>query len=166
MPGQRLFQYLDDEGGRHPIDSGQVNAYLREVMGADFTAKDFRTWGATLRAIALMAATPLPERSSERALNECIVAAIKTVASELRNTPAVCRKSYINPVVFVAWRSGVLHQAIGENLAAAPRRAERVALAFLRRQLRAAKRRAPVARGRSIGTRARDRSSAPRASAP
>jgi DNA topoisomerase I len=140
LPGQRLFQYVDEDGGRHPIDSDQVNTYLRDVMGADFTAKDFRTWGATLRAIALMAATPLPEAPSERALNECIVAAVKKVAAELRNTPAVCRKSYINPVVFVAWRSGTLHKAIRDDITAAPRKAERLALSFLRRQSRADKR--------------------------
>ena len=149
LPGQRLFQYLDEDGGRHPVDSDQVNAYLREVMGADFTAKDFRTWGATLRAIALMAATPLPEDSSERALNECIVAAVKKVAAELRNTPAVCRKSYINPVVFVAWRSGGLHKAIRDDITAAPRKAERLALGFLRRQSRADKRSPATARTRS-----------------
>jgi DNA topoisomerase-1 len=140
LPGQRLFQYVDEDGGRHPIDSDQVNTYLRDVMGADFTAKDFRTWGATLRAIALMAATPLPEAPSERALNECIVASVKKVAAELRNTPAVCRKSYINPVVFVAWRSGTLHKAIRDDITAAPRKAERLALSFLRRQSRADKR--------------------------
>jgi DNA topoisomerase IB len=140
LPGQRLFQYVDEDGGRHPIDSDQVNAYLRDVMGADFTAKDFRTWGATLRAIALMAATPLPETPSDRALNECIVAAVKKVAAELRNTPAVCRKSYINPVVFVAWRSGSLHKAIRDDITAAPRKAEQLALSFLRHQSRADKR--------------------------
>jgi DNA topoisomerase IB len=140
LPGQRLFQYVDEDGGHHPIDSDQVNTYLRDVMGADFTAKDFRTWGATLRAIALMTATPLPEAPSERALNECIVAVVKKVAAELRNTPAVCRKSYINPVVFVAWRSGSLHKAIRDDIIAAPRKAERLALSFLRRQSRADKR--------------------------
>lgn len=140
LPGQRLFQYVDEDGGRHSIDSDQVNAYLRDVMGADFTAKDFRTWGATLRAIVLMAATPLPEAPSERALNECIAAAVKQVAAELRNTPAVCRKSYINPVVFVAWQSGTLHKAIRDNITATPRKAERLALGFLHRQSRADKR--------------------------
>ena len=134
LPGQRLFQYVDEDAVRHPIDSDQVNAYLRDVMGADFTAKDFRTWGATLRAIELMAVTPLPEAPGERTLNECIVIAVKKVAAELRNTPAVCRKSYINPVVFVAWRNGSLHKAIRENINAAPRKAERLALRFLRRQ--------------------------------
>ena len=142
LPGQRLFQYVDEDGGRHPIDSDQVNAYLGEIMGADFTAKDFRTWGATLRAIALMAATPLPEAPTERALNECIVAAVKKVAADLRNTAAVCRKSYINPAVFVAWREGALHKAIRDDVTSAPRKAERLALNFLRGQMEADKRRA------------------------
>jgi DNA topoisomerase-1 len=132
LPGQRLFQYLDEEGKHRPIDSDQVNEYLREAMGAAFTAKDFRTWGATLRAIALMSATPMPEPASETAMKSCINAAIKEVATELRNTPAVCRKSYINPLVFDAWRDGSLHRRVNENFATAPRRAERNALTFLR----------------------------------
>jgi DNA topoisomerase IB len=65
---------------------------------------------------------------------------VKKVAAELRNTPAVCRKSYINPVVFAAWRSGSLHKAIRDDIIAAPRKAERLALSFLRRQSRADKR--------------------------
>jgi DNA topoisomerase I len=132
LPGQSLFQYLDDEGARHPVDSDQVNDYLKQAMGADFTAKDFRTWGATLRAIALMGCTPLPDKPSETALKSCITAAIKQVAAELRNTPAVCRKSYINPLVFEAWRDGRLHKVYREDVSAAPRKAERLALAFLR----------------------------------
>jgi DNA topoisomerase IB len=115
------------------VDSDQVNAYLKECMGEDFTAKDFRTWNATLRAIQIMHSTPLPERMSERALARCIVEAVKQVAAGLRNTPTVCRKSYINPVVFDAWRSGALHAAIRDQIAGAPRRAERVVAAFLRR---------------------------------
>jgi DNA topoisomerase I len=109
---------------------------LKEAMGDDFTAKDFRTWGATLRAIAIMHSTPLPDPASERALSACIVEAVKQVADDLRNTPAVCRKSYINPLVFEAWRSGALHKGIDEKIAGAPRRAERLVLAFLRRQAR------------------------------
>src|SRR5947207_1625241 len=134
LPGQRLFQYVDDVGQRRGIDSGQVNEYLRDSMGADFTAKDFRTWGATVRAIALLRATPLPEPRRERALNACIVAVVKTVAAELRNTPAVCRKSYINPRVFEAWRMGELHAAIGADVSIAPRKAERLALVFLQQR--------------------------------
>jgi DNA topoisomerase IB len=140
LPGQRLFQYVDDAGGVHPIDSGQVNAYLRDAMGEAFTAKDFRTWGATMRAMAIMHSTPLPDPRSERELNRCVLDAIRKVASDLRNTPAVCRKSYINPLVFDAWRTGALHRGIGQKLAGAPRRAERLVPAFLRRQARATKR--------------------------
>ena len=143
LPGQQLFQYLDDDGGRHPVTSDQVNDYLQQAMGEDFTAKDFRTWSATLSAIGLMAATPIPlavdGRTSERAYKAAIVAAIKAVAEELRNTPTVARKSYINPVVFTAWRSGALHKAIEGKLTGAPRKAERAALDFLRREARAAK---------------------------
>ena len=133
LPGQRLFQYVDDGSETRPVDSDQVNAYLKQCLGDDFTAKDFRTWSATLRAMQLMHSTPLPERPSERALAACIVEAVREVAAGLRNTPAVFRKSYINPAVFDAWRSGALHEAIRESLTGAPRRAERVVATFLRR---------------------------------
>jgi DNA topoisomerase I len=133
LPGQHLFQYVADDGGRCPVDSGQVNEYLREAMGDDFTAKDFRTWGATLRALVLLAAIPRDPQASESALKSAIVGVVKQVAAELRNTPAVCRKSYINPVVFESWRSGALGGAAGVNLAAAsPRRAETLVLEFLK----------------------------------
>jgi DNA topoisomerase IB len=108
LPGQALFQYLDEDGVRHAIDSGQVNAYLRERMGGDFTAKDFRTWHATLHALTLLSKLPLPERASETALRRCTNEVIKDVAAGLRNTPAVCRKSYVNPAVFDAWQKGRL----------------------------------------------------------
>jgi DNA topoisomerase IB len=110
LPGQALFQYVDDEGGRHAIDSGQVNDYLREHMGDDFTAKDFRTWHATLHALTLLGRVPVPEKRGERALRLCVNAVIKEVAAGLRNTPAVCRKSYINPAVFIAWQNGELRR--------------------------------------------------------
>jgi DNA topoisomerase IB len=139
LPGQRLFQYVADDGTRHPIDSDAVNAYLREAMGDDFTAKDFRTWGATLHAIRLLAATPLPESGGESALRSCIVAILKQVAADLRNTPAVCRKSYVNPVVFDAWRDGRLHALVAPTSLAAPRKAERTALELLERCARSAR---------------------------
>src|SRR6187399_856037 len=81
LPGQSLFQYLDDDGRRHSIGSGQVNDYLRERMGGEFTAKDFRTWHATLHALTLLGRTPLPERRSERALRLCINDVVKEVAA-------------------------------------------------------------------------------------
>ncbi len=135
IPGQDLFQYINDEGQRCPIDSGQVNDYLGEAMGNDFTAKDFRTWGATLLAITLLARTPLPEPASEHALKRKIAEVVKQVASQLRNTPAVCRKSYINPAVFDSWRSGSIHDKIdGKLTAASARKAETLVLAFLREE--------------------------------
>ena len=110
LPGQALFQYVDDQGGRHAIDSGQVNDYLRERMGEEFTAKDFRTWHATLSALTLLDKIPVPEKRTEHALRRCINDVIKDVAAGLRNTPAVYRKSYINPEVFVAWQNGELRR--------------------------------------------------------
>ena len=139
LPGQQLFQYVDDSGARHSVTSDLVNDYLRDAMGADFTAKDFRTWGASLRAIALLAQTPLPENRSERACKSCITAAIKTVAAELINTPAVCRKSYINPVIFDSWKRGTLHDAVPASATCSPREAERCAIEFLRREMRGAR---------------------------
>jgi DNA topoisomerase IB len=133
LPGQHLFQYVSDDGQRCPIDSGQVNEYLRSAMGDVFTAKDFRTWGATLHAIILLAATPLPERPSERAFKRAALDVVRKVAVKLRNTPAVCRKSYINPAVFDAWRSGRIHRVLGGALnRAGPRKAEGLVLEFLR----------------------------------
>lgn len=135
IPGQDLFQYINDEGQRCSVDSGQVNDYLREAMGDDFTAKDFRTWGATLHAITLLAATDLPETDSEHAYKKKIAEVVKQVAVELRNTPAVCRKSYINPAVFDSWRSGSIHKIINGSLkSTTARKTEKVVLEFLRQE--------------------------------
>ena len=137
LPGQHLFQYVSDDGQRCPIDSGQVNDYLREAMGDDFTAKDFRTWGATLNAIILLSCTPLPDPMCERACRRAILGVIRSIAESLRNTPAVCRKSYINPEVFETWRSGRIHAAFNGGLKlSAPRKAESLVLEFLRKQAR------------------------------
>lgn len=137
LPGQQLFQYLDDDGQHRPIDSGQVNDYLRAAMGGDFSAKDFRTWGATMQAISLLCATPLPQPASEAAFKRCTTEVIGKVAAELGNTPTVCRQAYIHPLVFDAWRDGRLHRMSTESLRRAglsPRRAERLALQFLKAQ--------------------------------
>lgn len=135
LRGQHLFQYVNDQGQRWPVDSGQVNDYLQHIMGANFTAKDFRTWGATLHAITLLAATDLPPGGSERAFRREILRVVKLVAEQLRNTPAVCRKSYINPAVFDRWRSGDIHRTFGAGLlGAGSRKAQRLVLSFLRTQ--------------------------------
>lgn len=142
LPGQQLFQYVDDEGKRQPIDSGMVNEYLRGAMNGSssegFTAKDFRTWGATVRAIAFLSCQALDEPVSERTFNGCIVSTAKNVAEALGNTPAVCRKSYINPVVFAAWRSGEIGKRVPRT-AIAPKKMEKLALALLRAQARQSK---------------------------
>jgi DNA topoisomerase I len=132
LPGQQLFQYLDDSGGHQPIDSGMVNQYLHEAMGEQFTAKDFRTWGATLQAIAFLATQPCEQQVSQRAFNRCVAATARHVAATLGNTPAVCRRSYINPQVFLMWRSGSLPALASAN-PLRRRRLETHALKLLRR---------------------------------
>jgi DNA topoisomerase I len=127
LPGQALFQYVDENGARRAIDSGQVNDYLRERMGGEFTAKDFRTWHATLHALTLLGKLSLPEKRSEAALRRCMNSVVKEVAAGLRNTPAVCRKSYINPAVFSAWQEERLNPAARSGQA-------RALLRLLRRQ--------------------------------
>ena len=133
LPGQQLFQYVDEEGNRQPVDSGMVNEYLREAMGGknDFTAKDFRTWGGTLRAIAFLACQARKEPMTQRAFNSCVASTARAVAETLGNTPAVCRKSYINPVVFEAWKLGVVEKRV-PRAAMSPRQMERAALILLK----------------------------------
>ena len=106
LPGQHLFQFLDEDGERRRIGSQDVNAYLREASGADFSSKHFRTWGGTVRALTLFADTPLPETkaATARAMNEIIDA----VANHLGNTRSVCRKCYIHPQVMASWLEGTL----------------------------------------------------------
>lgn len=137
LPGQHLFQYLDENGDRQPIDSGLVNDYLRETMGAasdgeGFTAKDFRTWGATLAAIVLL--TKMPPPTKKRGLNHGIVSVCGKVSEALGNTPAICRKSYINPWVFEAWAQSVVPK--GVKLPGSLREAEKYALKLLEMQRR------------------------------
>ncbi|WP_414649085.1 DNA topoisomerase IB [Dyella sp.] len=134
LPGQRLFQYLDDDGHRHAIDSGMVNDYLRDAGGGDFTAKDFRTWAGTVLAIGLLADTPLPDPDSERARQACLKEVVSDVAAQLRNTPAVCRASYIHPKALTGWEDGSLHRAVPATLAHRPRQLEHATLRFLRRR--------------------------------
>lgn len=97
MPGQELFQYVDDEGQLQSIGSAEVNQYLREISGQDFTAKDFRTWAGTVLAARTL--KELGEYQTESEAKKNIVEAIQTVAKRLGNTPAVCRKCYIHPTI-------------------------------------------------------------------
>ncbi|HEX4347366.1 MAG TPA: hypothetical protein VHZ73_07320 [Vicinamibacterales bacterium] len=104
LPGYELFQYVDGEGCRHEIDSADVNGYLRGIAGADFTAKDFRTWAGTVLAASALACRP-PCRSAADAKRQ-IAAAIDAVAKRLGNTKAVCRACYVHPHVLDAYAHG------------------------------------------------------------
>ncbi len=104
LPGYELFQYVDDDGARQTIDSADVNAYLREISGEDFTAKDFRTWAGTVLAAKALAEVATFESSAEAKRN--IIRAIESVAKRLGNTKAVCRKCYIHPAILDAYMDG------------------------------------------------------------
>ena len=120
LPGADLFQYVDDEGERVAIGSGDVNDYLREITGEDFTAKDFRTWAGTLQAVAALEALgPARHRSARRNPRSC--KAIDQVAERLNNTRAVCRKYYVHPAVLETYEAGTLHEALGNGGPPKPR---------------------------------------------
>jgi DNA topoisomerase-1 len=104
LPGQDLLQYFDDDKALHAVSSGDVNAYLREITGADITAKDFRTWAGTIM-MARHLAVAEPFASATQA-KRVMSAAVKKVAAALGNTAAVCRKSYIHPAISDAYLSG------------------------------------------------------------
>lgn len=139
LPGQRLFQYLDEAGNRQPVDSEMVNDYLRATSGGEFTAKDFRTWGGTVQAAGVLARTPLPEKGGDRAMRSALALAIKEVAATLGNTPAVCRASYIHPAIIEGWQDGSLQRVVSPDASRHPRQLEQLTSRYLRRRLRTAK---------------------------
>lgn len=104
LPGQQLFQYLDEDGNRQSVDSGDVNDYLREISGKNFTAKDFRTWAGTMLAAEALAGFDLDGDEAKAKSN--IVSAIENVAKQLGNTPTICRKCYVHPAVIDAYMEG------------------------------------------------------------
>ncbi len=104
LPGQHLFQYLDEDGNRQAIDSSDVNEYLKEISGHDFTAKDFRTWAGTMLAAEALAGFELA--ADETTARSNIVSAIESVSKMLGNTPTICRKCYVHPEVIDAYMEG------------------------------------------------------------
>jgi DNA topoisomerase-1 len=106
LPGQELFQYLDDAGKRQTVDAGDINDYLKRASGRDITAKDFRTWSGTM--LAAFELRTLGPASSEKEARSNIVKAIDRVARRLGNTREVCRKYYIHPVVLEAYLAGAV----------------------------------------------------------
>jgi len=106
IPGQELFKYVDGDGEVKAIDSADVNEYLQQISGEDFTAKDFRTWAGTILAARFLRETA--GATSARAARKQLVRAIARVADELGNTAAVAKKGYIHPAVIAAYLSGGL----------------------------------------------------------
>jgi DNA topoisomerase-1 len=104
LPGQTLFQYLDADGARRSIGSSDVNAYLQEIAGDEFTAKDFRTWAGTVLAACALCATV--DGTSQAAKKRVVAGAIGQVAARLGNTKAVCRRCYVHPAVLAAFFDG------------------------------------------------------------
>ncbi|HET6879589.1 MAG TPA: hypothetical protein VFI31_05530 [Pirellulales bacterium] len=110
LPGQELFGYLDEQGEVHDVGSSDVNDYLREISGHDFTAKDFRTWAGT--ALAAQALEEFQEFDSQAAAKRNVTSAIERVAERLGNTKAVCRKCYVHPAVIDAYLDRTLVETL------------------------------------------------------
>ena len=127
LPGQKLFQYVGDDGEPHPVTSSDVNAYIREAMGAEFTAKHFRTWGASVVAFETLAEADHPIG---------LKTMLEPVVERLGNTPAIARKSYVHPSLIVLGKDKALQASFKQQLSL-PRatqylsRAERGLIAFL-----------------------------------
>jgi len=140
LPGQHLFQYLDEDGEQCEVTSSDVNAYLREISGSDITAKDFRTWTGTV--LAALALAEFEKFDSEAAAKKNVCAAIEKVSAKLGNTPAVCRRCYVHPEVIDSYMSQALvleieqqvERELRENVSGL-RPEEALVLAFLQRRL-------------------------------
>ena len=140
LPGQQLFQWQGEDGEVHGVESEDVNEYIREASGGDFTAKDFRTWAGTV--LAAWALQDLGEYASLTQAKRHVVEAVEAVARDLGNTPAVCRRCYVHPEVISAHLDGDLlanlgrraEETLAELLADLSGR-EAAVLAFLRRRI-------------------------------
>lgn len=138
LPGQHLFQYLDEEGVQHEVTSGDVNRYLREISGADVTAKDFRTWTGTV--LAAVGFTEIGPAESMTQANRNVRTVVQAVSSILGNTPTVCRKCYVHPAITESYMAGTMQlrvKAADDDGADAGRLTpeEQSVLRFLKRRL-------------------------------
>jgi DNA topoisomerase I len=114
LPGQEVFNYIDEEGKLNTIDSSEVNEYIRGITGQDFSAKDFRTWsGTVIAALTLYELGPPEDEKDEK---KKIIKTVKTVSDELINTPSICRKYYIHPDIFTSFNDGTLFSVMGKTL--------------------------------------------------
>jgi len=110
LPGQDLFQFVDQHGETHGVGSDDVNGYLHEITGEEITAKDFRTWAATNLAAEALAAAEVHDTKTKA--KRALVEAVESVAKRLGNTPAICRKCYIHPAVFEGYLDGSLAEGL------------------------------------------------------
>jgi DNA topoisomerase-1 len=117
LPGQDLFQYIGDDGKRYDVTSQDVNQYLHEITGEDFTAKDFRTWAGTV--LAAMALNHLGPSATKKEARATIKNAVTAVSKLLGNTPAICRKCYVHPAVFETYLSGESIEGLKQKTAEA-----------------------------------------------
>ncbi len=146
LPGQRLFQYLDDDGKPQSVTSTDVNAYLREISGSEITAKDFRTWGGTVLAAAEL--SRLGAFGTATLAKANVKAAIETVSHSLGNTPTICRKCYVHPALIEAYLAG--NFKLGRSKRTGLSEHEAAVLAFLdRRRPRGRSGKAPAPRSPS-----------------
>ncbi len=113
LPGQDLLQFIDENGEQHDVRSDDVNAYLREISGHDFTAKDFRTWAGTV--LAAMALRGFAESDTKAQAKKNVVAAIESVSKRLGNTPAVCKKCYVHPHILDSYLDGTLGETLKQR---------------------------------------------------
>lgn len=112
MPGKELFQYYDEEGNRHPVDSGMINSYIKETTGMDFTSKDFRTWAGSLNLLRSLKAMGEAITAADNKKN--IVAALDAVSLKLGNTRTVCRKYYVHPGLIALYEENNLKKYLAE----------------------------------------------------
>ncbi|WP_224135782.1 DNA topoisomerase IB [Candidatus Kaistella beijingensis] len=112
IPGKELFQYYDENGQRHAIESGMVNDYIKEISGDDFTAKDFRTWSGTVNA--LIAFKEIGEAESDKEYKSKVKEALEKVAAHLGNTATVCRKYYVHPLVINLYENKSIKKYLDE----------------------------------------------------
>ena len=140
LPGQELFQYIDENGEQRDVTSDDVNAYLHEITGEHFTAKDFRTCAGTL--LAARALEEIGQFDSDAQAKKNVVSAIESVSRRLGNTPTICRKCYVHPQVINSYLDGTMAETVkqmaedelSEDLATLPPE-EAAVLAFLQRRL-------------------------------
>ncbi len=157
LPGQHLFQYVDDEGEQRVVSSSDVNDYLREIGGPDVSAKDFRTWAGTV--LAAIALREFEAFDSQTLAKKNIKAAIARVSERLGNTPTICRKCYVHPEIFTTYLDGTLAEDLEkkaekefENLASL-KPEEAAVLTLIRRRLAAETSKRAPARKKAAGKR-------------